>query len=179
MGVERYSAGVVAEFRVIANSTRCWKSPHCVRICINNTAGNGVSSSEIQQTRRTITEKRSAGHIADVHTVTSAENAGRIFPSKLFLASSHICHDPAVSVIWRDKNRDVDFPRLVLPLSTALRFLTAICLGDISAESKVESSVFHPRNLTGHYRIQTSSTSISQINILNKHPRLKKKKIED
>lgn len=97
MGVERDSAGVVAEFRVIANST------HCVRKCINNTAGNGVSSSEIQQTWRSITEKRSTGHISDIYTVTSAENAGRIFPSKLFLAFSHICHDPAVSVIWRDK----------------------------------------------------------------------------
>lgn len=51
------------------------------------------------------------------------------------------------------------------PLSTALWVLTAICPGDISGESKVEYSVFHPRSFTLHYWIQTSSTRTLSLRI--------------
>lgn len=77
------------------------------------------------------------------------------------------------------QNRDVDFPRLVLPLSTALWFLTAICLGDISAESKVELSVLHPSQKPHgallHPNLIYMDRLISQIIIFNWHPWLKKK----
>lgn len=126
-----------------------------------NVKANALFSSEIQGTWRTITEKRSAGHIADIYTVTSPENAGWIFPSKLFLASSHICRDPEVSVIWRDKTEMWIFLALSSHFKQHYGFWQQSVWGIFQQKEKWNCLFsIHSRNLTGHYCIQTLSTWI-------------------